>query len=58
MLFIFLGSIRSLYGQTINPKDVTVYSVHVDPLIWDVDPPCEAGNKCKSLMRVKNTNDY
>jgi hypothetical protein len=21
-----------------------VYSVHVDPLIWDVDPPCEAGN--------------
>ena len=35
-----------------------VYSVHVDPLIWDVDPPCEAGNKCKSLMRLKCTNDY
>jgi hypothetical protein len=39
-------------------SNINVYSVHVDPLIWDVDPPCEAGNKCKSLMRVKSTNDY
>lgn len=33
----------------------SVNSDHVDPPFWDVDPTREAGNKSKSLKRVKNT---
>jgi integrase/recombinase XerD len=35
-----------------------VDSCHDDPLFLSVDPPREGGNKCKSLVMIKNTKGY